>query len=291
MKKYKGKISISLLVLLVSIFTYFINNYNDNKSYALDNNAKFLTVHYLDVGQGDSEFIELPSGEVILIDASEKEYGSYVKNYIDNLNYKEIDYLIGTHPHSDHIGGLEYIVKNFDIKSVYMPKVASNTKTYLSLLEAIDAKNLKINNAKKGDILVSDDGLTVSVLSPSNDNYSNLNNYSIVLKVVYYDTCFLFMGDAEAEVENSLSALDVKCDVIKIGHHGSSTSSSNNFVKNVNAKYGVIEVGASNKYNHPNSNVVKRWESNNTTIYRTDLNGNIVIKSDGKNISVSKEKE
>lgn len=289
-RKSSKKISIaSLLLLLVIAFFYFIRNNQENKSYALDNDKNILAVHYIDVGQGDATFIELPNKETMLIDAGEKSYGDTVTNYINNLGYEEIDYLVGTHPHTDHIGGLEKVIDSFKIENIYMPRVTSNTKTYLSLLEKIDSKNLTITTAKKGIEIISEDNLKIEILSPVKDEYKDLNNYSVVIKVTYDEASFLFMGDAQVEVENEI--LDTaSAQVIKIGHHGSSTSSSKSFVNKVKPKYAIIEVGINNNYNHPNSDVVKRWENIGAIIYRTDLNGNIIAKSDGKNIVIEKEK-
>lgn len=287
-KKTPKNLSIGtiLLILIITIFSFVNNNY-DNTSFALKDED--LIIHFLDVGQGDSIFVELPNNETILIDAGEKKYEDVVNDYITSLNYERVDYVIGTHPHTDHIGGLENIINNFEIGSIYMPKVSSNTKTYFSLLETIDDKNSTINVAKKGMNIVNEDNLLVTILSPTEDEYEDLNNYSIVLKIIYYDTSFLFMGDAEKDVEEKILD-DVDVDVVKIGHHGSTTSSSSSFVNKVSAKYGIIQVGEDNSYNHPHDKIVKRWENSGTTIYQTDINGNIIVKSDGSNISIEKEK-
>lgn len=288
MNKKIPKLSIGtiILLLIITLLSFSNNNYN-NKSYALDD--EILTLHFLDVGQGDSIFIELPNDETLLIDAGEKNYGEFVYEYITDLSYDAIDYVVGTHPHTDHIGGLETIINNFEIGSIYMPKASSNTKTFLSLLQTIEDKNLTINTAKKGVNIIEEDNLLVTVLSPSENEYDDLNNYSVVLKIVYYDNSFLFMGDAEKIIEEKILD-DVDVDVIKIGHHGSNTSSSKNFVDNVSAQYGIIQVGLDNKYEHPHNQVIKRWENSGTIIYRTDIDGNIIVKSDGSNIIVEKEK-
>jgi len=244
-----------------------------------------LIVHYIDVGQGDSTFIEFPNQETMLIDAGESEYGKLVSSYIKSFGYSKIDYLIGTHPHSDHIGGLKTVVNSFDLGTIYMPKATSTTSTYLNLLKAIDNKGLKIKTAKKGVEVLKTEDLTVSILAPIEDEYSNLNNYSIVLKITYKDRSFLFTGDAEKEVEDVLS-LDIKSDIIKIPHHGSDSSSSIDFVKKVDATYGIVSVGKDNSYDHPSKDILKRWMDSGCTIYRTDEEGTIVVTTDGESVEV-----
>jgi len=277
-----------IIFLVISIFS-FVNNNLDNTSYAFDENSDLLTVHFIDVSQGDSIFIELPNDEVMLIDAGEKDYGEIVSSYIDDLNYEKIDYVIGTHPHTDHIGGLSTVINDFEIKNIYMPKVTTNTKTFLNLLNTIDNKNLVINTAKSGVDIINTDDLLVTILSPILDNYEEINNYSVVLKIIYKDTSFLFTGDIESLVEKEILD-EVDVDVIKIPHHGSDTSSSKDFVNSVSAKYGIIQVGNDNSYNHPHKKIVNRWENTGTMIYRNDLDGNIIVRSDGKSYDIWKEK-
>lgn len=248
-----------------------------------------LVSHYIDVGQGDSEFIELPDGTTMLIDAGTADYGETVVNYINDLGYKKIDYLVGTHPHADHIGGMQKVVQSFDIGSVYMPKASTNTKTYENLLTEIKNKGLKIKTAKAGVSIISDNDLKVDILAPNSSEYDDLNNYSAVVKITYKNNKFLYMGDAEKLSEDEITA-DVSADVIKIGHHGSTSSSSKNFVKKVSPEYAVICVGKDNSYGHPKDSIVKRWKDIGAKILRTDEDGSITITSDGSDISVSTTK-
>ena len=247
-----------------------------------------LRVHYLDVGEADSIFIELPNGETMLIDAGETQDEEKIADYIENLNYDTIDYVIGTHPHADHIGGLAYIIKNFEVKNIYMPKVATNTKTYENLLKTIKSKSLSITVAEKNKKIINTENLKAYFLAPENKKYDELNNYSAILKIVFQDKSFLFMGDSEAYVEKTLT--DVSADVIKVGHHGSDTSSSTSFIERVNPEIAVISVGENNKYDHPDKEVIKAYEKLGTKIYRTDLNGNIVVSTDGYSLDVEVEK-
>lgn len=288
------EILIILLAFLIinnqdKIKNLFNQNNNQNQNDYINTNNDLLKVHYLDVGQGDSIFIELPNNETMLIDAAESYQSENIINYLKNLNYQKIDYVIGTHPHADHIGGLKDIINTFEIGKIYMPKVVSTTKTYESLLMAIKDKNLKINTAKAGTSIIDTDALKINILAPNNSTYTELNNYSVVTKITYGTTKFLFMGDAEKLSENEIKE-NVTADVIKIGHHGSNTSSSIDFVKKVNAKYGIISVGLNNKYNLPKEEIITNWENSGTKIYLTSINGTITASSDGTNIKIESEK-
>ena len=288
------EILIILLAFLIinnqdKIKNLFNQNNNQNQNAYINTNNDLLKVHYLDVGQGDSIFIELPNNETMLIDAAESYQSENIINYLKNLNYQKIDYVIGTHPHTDHIGGLKDIINTFEIGKIYMPKVVSTTKTYESLLMTIKDKNLIINTAKAGTSIIDTDALKINILAPNNSTYTELNNYSVVTKITYGTTKFLFMGDAEKLSENEIKE-DVSADVIKIGHHGSNTSSSINFIKKVNAKYGIISVGLNNKYNLPKEETITNWENSGTKIYLTSINGTITAISDGTNIKIESEK-
>ena len=297
-KKNIKRIFFEILIILLAfliinnqdkIKNLFNQNNNQNQNDYINTNNDLLKVHYLDVGQGDSIFIELPNNETMLIDAAESYQSENIINYLKNLNYQKIDYVIGTHPHTDHIGGLKNIINTFEIGKIYMPKVVSTTKTYESLLMAIKDKNLKINTAKAGTSIIDTDALKINILAPNNSTYTELNNYSVVTKITYGTTKFLFMGDAEKLSENEIKE-NVTADVIKIGHHGSNTSSSIDFIKKVNAKYGIISVGLNNKYNLPKEETITNWENSGTKIYLTSTNGTIRASSDGTNIKIESEK-
>lgn len=243
-----------------------------------------IKVHYIDVGQGDSIFIELPNKKTMLIDAGESSKGKIVSNYISNLGYNKIDYIVGTHPHADHIGGLTYIINHLDIGKIYMPKMLSTSKTYETLLENILEKELKITTASAGVNIVSEENLNINIIAP-NKEYNDLNNSSAVVKIIYGNIKFLFMGDAETKSENDITS-DVSADVIKIGHHGSNTSSGQSFVNRVNPKYAIIMVGQNNQYKHPNQSIIDRWINSGAKVYRTDINGNIIVLSNGDSLDI-----
>ena len=297
-KLWKYNYKTIVLILFIFIISGCQPYASLNSGVNNNNNDDKLLVHYIDVGQGDATFIELPNDESMLIDAGESEYSNVVNNYIRALGYDEIDYIIGTHPHSDHIGGLEDIINNYDIGKIYLPKASSNTKTYLGLLQSIKDKDLIIDTGKSGINVINEEDLKIDLIGPVNDKYDDLNNYSIVTKLQYKDVSFLFMGDAEKLSENEIidyvkkdGKINLKSDVIKVGHHGSGTSSGSSFLKMVRPKYAVISVGNDNKYGHPHKNILEDYKKIGANIYRTDKVGTIVISSDGKNISVNNEPE
>lgn len=279
---------ISIFIMFIALISIVLVSL-DKETYAFNEDGNTLDIYYLDVGQADATFIILPNEEVMLIDAGEKSSSEIVQNFINTKGYQKIDYVIGTHPHVDHIGGLENIIKTFQVGTIYIPNAISTSKTYESLLKTISEKNLSVKKAKCDTSILQEEDLEVKIISPCNSNYDSLNNYSVVLKITYKDNTFLFMGDAEELIEKEIKE-DVESDVIKVGHHGSDTSSSIDFVNRVNPKYAVISVGSNNKYNHPREEVVLRWESVGAKIYRTDINGVINISSDGYNIKVKTQK-
>ena len=288
MKKIRIILLICLCLLVVGCANPFVES-NDMTSVSTFS-GDTLRVNYIDVGQGDSIFIQLPNNVTMLIDAGEAYESDSVINYLNNLGIKKIDYVVGTHPHTDHIGGLENIVNTFDIGSIYMPKASSTSKTYLDLLTAINNKGLKVKTAKSGVVVLDDDNLKLEFIAPNSDSYSELNNYSAVLKLTYLDNTFLFMGDAETLSENEVTC-DVDADVIKVGHHGSDSSSGIEFVKKVSPEYAIIMVGEGNSYNHPYQSIIDRYQSVGAKVLRTDLDGNIVCDSDGKEVSCSGDKD
>lgn len=246
-----------------------------------------LVCHYLDVGQGDSIFVELPNNQTMLIDSGENYHGEGILQYIKDRKHDKIDYLICTHPHSDHIGSMAYIVRHFDIGKVYMPKVSTNSSLYENLLKAIKAKKLTVQNAKQGVKIIddSDSKLTAEVLAPVKIVKGNLNNCSIVFRLRYNNTSFLFTGDAERAELSTLSG-DLKSDVLKVGHHGSSTSTTKAFLNQVNPKIAVISCGCDNDYGHPHRSTLTLLTRINCEVHRTDKEGTISVTSNGSDYSV-----
>ena len=248
-----------------------------------------LVAYFIDVGQGDANFIELPNGDTMLIDAGIASSGDDIIEYIEDLGYTDIDYVIATHPHADHIGGMAEVIEAFDIGTIYMPRAVSTSKTYENLLETIGDKGLEIHTGRAGVEVLNEDNLSIEMLAPVQDSYSNLNNYSIVLKITYGDTSFLYTGDAEEESLDEITG-DLSADVLKVGHHGSDTSTTRDFLAMVNPRYAIISVGAGNSYGHPADSTLELLSEYTNNIYRTDLNGCVVVYSDGVNIRVDTER-
>ncbi len=277
--KYK-LISVIIVALVAIVSTYFTD-----KTHIPTKTENEIFVHFIDVGEADSAFIEFPDGKTMLIDAGETENGEEVASYIKSRNCDKIDFVIGTHPHADHIGGLKYIITEFETGEIYMPKIQQNTDIFEKLLLAIKNKNKTVISPTTGQVIYETEDLTVKVLSPKNQKYSSLNDYSIVIKIDYKDTSFLFMGDAENEAISQIKE-SVSADILKVAHHGSYSSGDSSFMKRVNPKYAVISVGENNQYGHPHWEILQLLKEVNAKVYRTDQDGTVVITSDGENIEV-----
>ncbi len=251
-------------------------------------------VHFIDVGQGDCELIVTES-KAVLIDCGEREYAGTVVQYIKSLGIDKLDYVICTHPHSDHIGGMYSVISEIDTDTVIMPRVKDEitptTSSYARLLESIEDNGIKVEYAQAGKELPLEEGGYIELLAPVED-YDDLNNYSVVCRFIHGGNAFLFTGDIEKEAESDIlsSGADVRAQVIKVPHHGSSTSSSYAFVKRVAPEYAVFEVGSPNDYGHPHKETVQTYTDAGCTFLRTDMNGSIVFTSDGKSLTYETEK-
>ena len=257
---------------------------SSDQTASLPNIIGDLKISYLDVGQGDCSFIQLPNGETVLIDAGNQKNGVDIIQYIKSTGTDMLDYVIATHPHAGHIGGMAEVISAFAVKNIYMPKKEHTSKTFENLLATIEAKGLTIRAAKAGKTVFDYGNLKAEFLAPSRE-YSNLNNYSAVLLLTYNDRRFLFIGDAEAESEAEIlsNTSDISADVL----NGSDTSSSGRFLEAVKPSYTIISVGASNQYGHPDSATLELLQSIKAEIWRTDEQGTIVVVCDGKNITLN----
>ena len=198
------------------------------------------------------------------------------------MGIQKIHYLIGTHPHEDHIGGIDDILENFSVKKFYMPDVISTTSTFTDILDVLEEKNVQLNVPKIGSRFSLGDA-KIEVIYTGTDTV-DLNSSSIVLKLTYGNVSVLFTGDATESVEKALLSKNVKVDVLKVAHHGSPYSTTNNFLKAVNPKYAVISVGKGNSYGHPGASTLRKLKNENVEIHRTDKEGTVIMVSDGKNI-------
>lgn len=282
-----GRISVILVLVVLSLFINYYRSIFVNESPGTNkSNSNLVEVHYIDVGQGDAIFIEAGE-ESMLIDAGESNKGSVVVDYLKAHGLTNLDYIIGTHPHSDHIGGLEAVIDAFPIGKVIFPSVTHNTQTFEDLLDTLDRNNIKLTSAVAGDQYTLGPAM-FTIFAPNASTYDELNSYSLVIKLTLKDNSFLFTGDATAESEREMLAkkYELTSDVIKIGHHGSAYSTTNKFLAAVDPTYAVISVG-DNEYGHPHKNTLEAIYKRDIKLYRTDKQGTVVFTSDGKTISVN----
>lgn len=245
------------------------------------NNTNVVKVEYIDVGQADAILIENDK-KYMLIDAGNNEDGDLLVNYFKDKNITDFEYVVATHPHEDHIGGMDNIIKNFNIKNYYMPDCYTTTKTFEELLDALEEKNLSFETPDIDSEFLLGDAL-FKVLYTGTDK-RDLNNTSIVLRMTYKDVSFMFTGDATNTTEKKILAKDLQSDVLKVGHHGSQYSTSDEFLDKVNPKYAIISVGTGNVYDHPKDITLNKLKG--IEVHRTDKEGTIRVISDGKNIDI-----
>ena len=249
-----------------------------------DKNKDFCN-HVIDVGQADSILITTPSNKNMLIDGGDEDSAKIIKSYLKNKKVKNLDVVIATHPDSDHIGSLDYIIDNFDVEKIYMPNQTTDSECYINLIDSCNKKNLKVNYLSKDDSFNLDDSTNIYVLSPSYITDNN-NSNSIVLNISYKNNNFLFTGDCEESNEmdmiNSYNLEDI--DFLKVAHHGSYTASSLAFLEETTPDIAVISCGYKNSYGHPHKSTLDNLESVDAKIFRTDQNGSMQFYSDGEKI-------
>ena len=291
-KSVKKQLTKALLVLIILVAGYFYTTYFDNKNITKDvttnvkqtinESSSNLKIYFVDVGQADCILIN-DNNEYGLIDAGNNEDGEKIVKYFKDLGITKFKYVFGTHAHEDHIGGMDNIIENFQIEHFYMPDTITTTRTFEEVLDALEEKNIAFETPEEDENLTFSDTV-FKVLHVGKDK-RDLNDTSIVLKLTYKNTSYLFMGDATSSVEKDILDKDIKSDVLKVGHHGSQYSSTISFLKKVSPKYAIIEVGKNNSYNHPKEVTLKKLEDLGTKIYRSDEDGTIILTSDGENMS------
>lgn len=281
--KKRGTLFLSFLILCI-----FLGHFIEEKPQeTLNDTQGNLVVSYIDVGQGDSTFIEFPGGKTALIDAGETGQEDAVIDYLLERRCRKIDYVICTHPHSDHIGGMAAVIERFDIGEMYMPRAVHNSRAFENLLLTAEEKNLTVRVAKAGLVIEAEPGALMTFVAPCSDTYEELNDYSAAVRLTYQENAFLFTGDAEqlSEEEMLQSGMALSANVLKVGHHGSSSSSHKRFLEAVAPQFAVISCGAGNDYGHPHKAVLNRLKKMNVQLFRTDMDGTVVAVSDGKTIN------
>lgn len=278
MKKITAYITVILVLFLL------LGNVSEAKKQPTTTTSN-LEVHFIDVGQGDATLIK--SGDsAMLIDAGENDKGTLVQNYLKNQGVKSLDYLIVTHPDSDHAGGADVIITKYDIDTVIYPNCEKDTQTWQDVVKAMDYKRYKVTEPVVGDTYKLGDA-EFTIIAPNDDDYEESNNYSVGILLKHGDKIFVFTGDAEEDAEHDIldNHINIAADVLQVGHHGSKSSSTVGFVKKINPEYAVISCAENNEYGHPHAATLNTLRINKVKLFRTDEQGSLVATSDGKKIT------
>ena len=248
-----------------------------------------FAVHFIDVGQADAALV-LCDGQTMLIDGGNVEDSSLVAAYLKKLGVDYLDYVVCTHAHEDHVGGLSGALSVVGAGTVYAPETAVESDAYDNFIRKVAEQNLQILHPVHGNI-ISLGSSFVQFMGPITEATDDVNNTSIVLRIQYGQTSFLFTGDAEYDEELNIvdAGYDLSADVLKVGHHGSDSSTSYIFLRHVMPRYAVISVGKDNNYDHPNEKTLSRLRDEGAEVFRTDLQGDVIATSDGRSISFATE--
>lgn len=282
---------------LLSMFFYEENYVTDNTPTEAPKAGDEMLVYYFDVGQGDSELVRIPQESSadgyfdLFIDTGEYSEYDKLSSYLEELRIKELEAVVVTHPHADHMGSMATVIRKNDVKKFYMPsfpeKLTPTSKAYETMLDALDEKNLGITVIKEGTVIPSPATASITVMGPTGSgDHEDLNNYSAIIKVVYGDTSFLFTGDAEVpEMQEAIDGgWNLDSDVLKMGHHGSWNATDRTVMDAVSPDMAVISCGEGNSYGHPHREIIDLLERYDIPYYRTDYVGTILITSDGSTV-------
>jgi competence protein ComEC len=251
-------------------------------------------MHFIDVGQGDCTFIAA-NGKTMLVDCGENSEADNVESYLRKLNVSKLDYIIATHPHSDHMGGMHSIIDAFDVGEVIIPHIPDEqiptSRFYELFLDSCAASKVKVSEAEVGTELQLGDA-HIEFIAPDGSHYDDLNNYSLSFILTHGKNTFLLTGDAEKESESAMLESDSlrKIDLYKAGHHGSAYSSTKELLEVIRPDTVIISCGKNNSYGHPADSTVKRLKKHTKQIFRTDINGSIIVESDGEQLAITPER-
>ena len=288
-KKHKKVLSAIIAILIILFYNYYTkdiepSNANKETTPVINTVTSDLQIYYFDVGQADSILI-LNNDTSMLIDAGNNADGPLLVDYIKNkLKINKIDIVVGTHPHEDHIGGIDDIINNFDIGDVYLPEVITTTKTFEDMITAIENKDLAISVPEIGEKFKLGEADFEIIYTGTNDK--DLNATSIIINMLYGEKSYLFTGDTTEEVEATILNKNIDIDVLKVAHHGSRYSSSYEFLNIATPDYAIVSVGEENSYEHPHIEAINRIKKHTNNIYMTKDVGTIHLTSDGKNIDI-----
>ena len=282
-------VSFVILLCIVSVYFVFSDNKESTSPFMLD--GEQIYVHFIDVGQGDAALVQTKDGN-LLIDAGTADSIDKLTAYIDALGVGSIAYAIFTHPHADHIGGAAALLEKYDFDCVILPDAVSTSRTFERMIEAIEKESCEVIEGKAG-VTFSLGKTQVELLAPVSSDAEDLNNASVVAKISYGTVDFLFTGDAETASEAEMLdgyAYRLDAEILKVGHHGSSTSSSKDFLAAVTPEIAIISAGAYNEYGHPHAEVLTGLNSLGAAVYRTDKCGDIVVQTDGSVYNIHTKK-
>lgn len=288
-KKHKKILSAIIAILIILFYNYYTkdiepSNANKETTPVINTVTSNLQIYYFDVGQADSILI-LNNDTSMLIDAGNNADGPLLVDYIKNrLKINKIDIVVGTHPHEDHIGGIDDIINNFDIGDVYLPEVITTTKTFEDMIKAIENKDLAISVPEIGEKFKLGEADFEIIYTGKDDK--DLNATSIIINMLYGEKSYLFTGDTTEEVEATILNKNIDIDVLKVAHHGSRYSSSYEFLNIATPDYAIVSVGEENSYEHPHIEAINRIKKHTNNIYMTKDVGTIHLTSDGKNIDI-----
>jgi len=272
------------IVIVLAIITYFGYTEIFHPKSHNDLSDGEAAVHFIDVGQGDSVLIQTTEGSV-LIDGGNTNMGSRVVEYLRDVGVAEIAYVVATHPHADHIGGLVTVLGEFPIETLIMPNVVHDSRTFERFLDVVEQRDIPLREPIVGSSFYVGEA-EFTIIAPNSTVYQNLNDYSVSLRMQLGNTVFIFTGDAERQSELEMTQHFISADVLHIGHHGSNTSTTQEFLDAVSPTIAVINVGE-NTYGHPSSDVLDRLSNSGVySIYRSDYHGDIVIVTDGFSLSI-----